>query len=142
MWWKFNNKKKVAKQTIEQRLDQLEHLLTAEREDRQLIEVQLDESNKELSLLRDKQKKYDDKRNSPEPWVEVIGESIDEIKGIIINLDWNDAFIQYLKENGISAQDEDAAVQKWLALMYQDLVEKFDSRVIENNSKKTVSDYL
>jgi hypothetical protein len=140
MWW--FNKSKEKKQSVESRLDQLEHLLTAEREDRALVEARLEEASSELTILREKQQKYDDKRNSPDPWVEVIGESIDEIKGIVINLDWNDAFIQYLKENGISASDEDVAVQKWLALMYQDLVDKFESRVVETASKKTVSDYL
>lgn len=141
-WFELPNTKKKKRLTIEQRLDQLEHQLTAEKNDKQKVEDELKEANSELVVLRELQQKYDDKRSSPEPWVEVIGESIDPIKGIEIKLDWNDAFIQYLKENGITAKDEDVAVQKWLVFLYEDLMEKFEQKIVDNNDQKTVSDYL
>lgn len=139
-WLEFSKNQKVL--TIEKRLDQLEHQITIEREDKRKIEHELVEATSELTILREKQKKYDDKRNSPEPWVEVIGESIDPIKGIEIRLDWNEAFIQYLKENGITGSDEDVAVQKWLAFLYADLMEKIEQKIVDNSDKKIVSDYL
>ena len=139
-WLEFSKNQKVL--TIEKRLDQLEHQITIEREDKRKIEHELVEATSELTILREKQKKYDDKRNSPEPWVEVIGESIDPIKGIEIRLDWNEAFIQYLKENGITGSDEDVAVQKWLAFLYADLMEKMEQKIVDNSDKNIVSDYL
>ena len=140
MSW-FTPKKKKGL-SIEQRLDQLEHQLTVEKEDKQKLEAELTEATAELTVLREKHQEYEDRRNSPEPWVEVIGESIDPVRGIEIKLDWNDAFIQYLKENGITAKDEDTAVQKWLAFLYQDLMDKFEQKIVDNSDRKTVSDYL
>ena len=136
--WFRNNKK----QSIEDRLALLEANLEAEKAAKTEATEQLEAANEELNILREKQQQYEDKRNSPEPWIEVIGESIDPIRGIEIRLDWNDAFIQYLKENGITGKDEDTAVQKYVAFLYQDLIEKFEQRIIDNSDKQTVSDYL
>lgn len=141
MEW-FAPKKRKKGLTVEQRLTQLEHQLTSEKEVTQQFEAKLKEANEELVMLREQHKDYEEKRNSPIPWVEVIGESIDPIKGIEIKLDWNDAFIQYLKDNGISGKDEDVAIQKWLAMLYQDLIEKFDQKIIDNSDTNTISDYL
>jgi len=141
-WLEFSKKEK--RPTIEQRLSQLEHLLTVEKEDKQKVEADLREAESELVVLREQQQEYEDKQNSSEPWVIVVGESIDPIKGIEIKLDWNEAFIQYLKENGITAKDEDVAVQKWLAMLYADLMDKFEQKIIDDSdkNKKTVSDYI
>lgn len=54
-------------------------------------------------------------RNSPEPWVEVIGNSYDSEKNLKVQLDWNDAFIRYLRVNGFTGATDDVVVQKWLA---------------------------
>lgn len=135
-------KKKEQTPSISDRLVLLESRLEAEQQAKRLAEDNLEAVNSELVMLREVKKEHEDKKNSPEPWVEVIGESIDPVKGIEIRLDWNDAFIQYLKENGITSKDEDASVQKWLAFLYQDLMEKFEQRIIDKSDRKTESDYL
>lgn len=135
----LNRKKKIS---IEDRLAALEENLAAEKQAKEVIETQLQEANNELLVLREQHQQYEDKRNSTEPWIEVIGESIDPVRGIEIKLDWNDAFIQYLKENGITGKDEDTAVQKYITFLYQDLVEKLEQKSIDNSDKQTVSDYL
>lgn len=139
MEW-FKKKKKTP--TIEQRLDQLEHQLTAEKNDKLQVESKLQEAEEELLILREKQLEYEDKQNSSEPWVEVIGSSIDPVKGIEIKLDWNNSFIVYLTENGITGDNEDVIVQKWLALLYQGLIEKFEQKIVDTNTNKTISDYI
>lgn len=128
-------KKKEKGPTIEQRLATLEANLKAEQ-------TAKEEAYKELSVLREKQKDFEDKHNSTEPWIEVVGESIDPVRGIEIRLDWNDAFIQYLKDNGITGRDEETAVQKYIAFLYQDLIDKLEQHSINNSDKITVSDYL
>ena len=67
-----------------------------------------------------------DKKNSDEPWVQVIGESVDPKQGIKIELDWNDAFVTYLRRNGYTGSSEETIVQKWLAHLYQHLIEKMN----------------
>lgn len=135
-------KSKPKKPTVEERLALLEENIEKERMAKEEAEQQLHTAQAELTILREQSAQYESKRNSPEPWVEVTGESIDPVKGIEIRLDWNEAFIQYLKENGITAKDEDMAVQKWLALLYQDLIEKFESKILDNKDRQTESDFI
>lgn len=144
-------KKKPVRPTIEERLNSLETKLQQELEEKQQLEEQklqleteLETASSELTVLREIAKEHEDKKNSPEPWVEVVGESIDPVRGIQIKLDWNDAFIQYLKENGITGKDEDTAIQKWLALLYHDLVSNLEQRIIDNSDRleNRTSEYL
>jgi hypothetical protein len=63
-------------------------------------------------------------KNSKNPWVEIVGEQIDPDKGIKIELDWNEAFVTHLKKNGYTGTTEEAIVQKWIAHLYQHLLER------------------
>ncbi|PPD55737.1 MAG: hypothetical protein CTY12_00325 [Methylotenera sp.] len=137
-------KKKQVGPTVEERLNTLETKLQEETEAKIQLEQELESASSELTVLREQVKEHEDKKNSTEPWVEVVGESIDPVRGIQIKLDWNDAFIQYLKENGITGKDEDTAIQKWLALLYHDLVDNLEQRIIDNSDKyeNRASEYL
>lgn len=137
-------KKKPTGPTVEERLNALEAKLQEETNAKLQLEQELETASSELTVLREQVKEHEDKKNSPEPWVEVIGESIDPVRGIQIKLDWNDAFIQYLKENGITGKDEDTAIQKWLALLYHDLINNLEQRIIDNSDKfeNRASEYL
>lgn len=57
--------------------------------------------------------KYDAKRNSSEPWVDIKSEGFDE-NGIRLVLDWNDAMVKYLRENGYSGKTDDEIVDQWI----------------------------
>lgn len=59
----------------------------------------------------------DKKRNSLEPWVEVMSDKVDEDGRIEIQLDWNPAFIHYLRMNGFRGANEEVMVQTWLAAL-------------------------
>lgn len=72
---------------------------------------------------------------SAEPWVEIYSESFDPTKGIKLELDWNDAFIQYLRDNGITGIDEDTIVQKWLAVISLDLSQQLENTVIDRDGE-------
>lgn len=63
-----------------------------------------------------------EKKNSNEPWVQVVGEHIDPKRGLQIELDWNDAFVTYLRSNGYNGSSDDAIVQKWVAHLYKHLM--------------------
>ncbi|MCK9369607.1 hypothetical protein M0R04_06840 [Candidatus Dojkabacteria bacterium] len=105
------------------------------------LKKELETANAEIDALKEKAKE-EDHQTSTEPWFELVGQSIDPIKGLQFRSDWNPAMIQYLKENGIVDKDEDLVIQKFIAFLYQDLIEKFEQRVIDNSDKKTVSDFL
>lgn len=57
----------------------------------------------------------------PEPLVSVVGESIDPEKGLVLTLDWNDEFIQYLRDNGYHGTSEETIIQQWLGNLYLDM---------------------
>lgn len=67
---------------------------------------------------------------SKEPWVELQSWA-DTPQGVKVELEWNDAFVSYLKSQGIEGTDEDSVVQKWVALL---LMQVNDS--MENPSDK------
>lgn len=49
------------------------------------------------------------------PHIEVVGDGFDPKKGIKLELDWNDEFIEYLRKIGYSGVSDEAIVQKWLS---------------------------
>jgi len=59
-------------------------------------------------------------RNSDEPWVEVVGDEFDADGRIAIRLDWNKAFIKYLKSHGLRGQTDEILVQTWLAALQRE----------------------
>lgn len=62
-------------------------------------------------------------QKSQNPMVRILGESVSEEEGIKIELDWNPAFIKYLRKNGLTATNDEQLIQKWIAMLYRDLIE-------------------
>jgi hypothetical protein len=133
------NKDKVE---LDQRFAKIEQAIEDEKQAREQAEAALAAANEELSVFRTKAAADAAKYDSIEPWIEVKSDGIDPIKGMVIECDWNPAFIQFLKENGITAKDEDTAVQKYIALLYEDIVNKMEQKVIDASDKPgKVSDF-
>lgn len=86
-------------------------------------------------------KSEDNKYDSKEPWVEIKSADPTNVKGIRIDLDWNDAFVEHLKTNGITGKSDEEIVQKWLAHLYQDLINNMEEVIVDQRSNKTHSDY-
>lgn len=151
-WW---NRDKIRADKAMEELERYSNALTQSRqeadalnEQRVVLEQQRAELiaetvtlESELETHRTKAAEDEARRNGTEPWVEIKSERIDPVKGIQIELDWNDAFIQYLKESGITGRDEETVVQKWIAFLYQDLLEKLEQQVIDNSDKKRPGDF-
>lgn len=53
-------------------------------------------------------------KNSDEPWIELLGSSIDPEKGLKLHLDWNDAFIAQLRAQGYAGSSESALIALYL----------------------------
>lgn len=57
---------------------------------------------------------------SDEPWVTVIGDGID--KGQLkLELDWNEAFIKFLLENGFTGKNDEEIVARWILMVHHEL---------------------
>jgi hypothetical protein len=131
-WW---NRDKIA---LDARFAALSDGITALADEKAKLEEDLAKTSAELNVFRTQEAEDEAKRNSTEPWVEIKSDGIDPVKGIQIELDWNEAFIQYLKEAGIKGPNEDAIVQKWIAFLYQDLIERLEEEAINNDTRGTV----
>jgi len=59
-------------------------------------------------------------QESPEPWVDLKGYQ-ETPQGLKISLDWNDAFINYLKAQGLTGMNDDEIVHKYLSLLMRDV---------------------
>lgn len=61
------------------------------------------------------------KRRSSDPWVDVTSEVIHEDGRFEIEMDWNDAFIKYLRQHGFRGANEEILVQQWLASIHKEI---------------------
>ena len=59
-------------------------------------------------------------KDSPEPWVDLQGYT-ETKQGLKITLDWNNAFIDHLRDEGMTGVDEDQIVHRWLAMLMQNV---------------------
>lgn len=58
-------------------------------------------------------RKRKNKKESDEPYIEIISEGIDSVGRLKIEFDWNTAFIIDLRKNGFDGDSEEEIVQKW-----------------------------
>lgn len=66
------------------------------------------------------------KKYSKEPWIEVRGGSVDPERGVRLELDWNSAFIEHLKANGIVGRSEEESVHLYLSKITKMMDKKFE----------------
>lgn len=55
------------------------------------------------------------KYDSDVPYVNILGEAFDKNGGVGLRLDWNKAFIEYLRANGFQGSSEEAIVDSWVS---------------------------
>jgi len=65
---------------------------------------------------------------SDDPWVDFVGNVRDTEMGQRLQMEWNDAFIVYLRECGITGADDEQVVQKYISLLLKDMVDKNEER--------------
>lgn len=82
----------------------------------------------------------EDMKKSSEPWVDVLM-WVETPTGVKYQLDWNDAFIKHLENNGIQGTDEDQTVQKWVALLLRSSADHMDTKLADESSEKVESNF-
>jgi hypothetical protein len=130
-----------ATRDLVSRLDLIEQAVVQEQEARVIAETRANDAEAELNMLTELKNKENEKYTSAIPWVELKSADYNEVKGIEIQLDWNEAFIQYLKDNKITGKDEETIIQKWLGAISQEVAGRLENVIIENSDKPKVNDY-
>lgn len=75
-------------------------------------------------------------KDSDEPWCELDTKVRDPKFGERILMDWNDAFINYLKEAGLVGADDEQIIQQYLTLLLRDQVDKYEERYEKDSDFK------
>lgn len=70
-----------------------------------------------------------------QPYISIIGDTIHPEHGIELALNWTDDFVKYLKESGYSGTTDELVIQKYLVVLYSDMIERIREKT--NN----ISDY-
>jgi hypothetical protein len=65
-------------------------------------------------------------QTSSEPWVDVTGWS-ETNQGVKVELEWNDAFVDYLRSNGVTGANDDQIVQHWVTLLLRDMADQMEA---------------
>ena len=65
---------------------------------------------------------------SDEPWCEMDSKVRDTEHGSRVQMEWNDAFIVYLKQAGLQGSDDEQLIQQYLTLLLRDTVDKYEER--------------
>lgn len=87
----------------------------------------LEEIRAENKTKEEEQRKEEEDHAKEDPHVEIKGIVVDSEKGIKITLDWNDAFIKHLRDNGFDGADDDAVVQKYIAILAKQVADDMEN---------------
>lgn len=137
------NKKRVA--ALDAEIARYADALAKAREEsdeairqKEKTQMVLDDTESKLQVYLD----IEAKRKGKEPWVEITSDGFDEVKGVKIAMDWNDAFIDYLEGLSIRGPTAEAAVQRWLAMVNLHLIEQLESMAVDKDDRGTVNDIV
>ena len=73
-------------------------------------------------------------KDSPDPWVDVRGITDADDGRFKIEMDWNDAFIDECKRQGLSGTSDEQIIQKYLSLLTRNL----DEQLVDESGSNTV----
>ena len=104
-----------------------------------LVELESKEERSRQKIIeqREDQKKTHDEyvakmKASDEPWVDIQG-WVQTEQGVRVELDWNDAMVKYLRDNGVSGTNDEQVVQKWVTLLMHDMAGQMEDEAPETS---------
>lgn len=126
--------------TKEELMAELKAELAAEKlkEEEEAVEAQKAAEKHQEELAAGAAKIRENMMESDEPWVEMVGTTVDPEKGIKVELNWNTAFINYLRDGGVPGASEEECAQRWLAMIAKDVDGRYED---DDNDGKDNSEY-
>jgi hypothetical protein len=117
-WWENRKKKKQIE--LEQQFDQYIAAKKAAEEKEEIDKAIRAEELKKAALALEEQRDLE-RKNSDEPWVRVESATVDASGVMSFKLDWNPAFIKYLKTECNFTGDDDRIIQQYLGALYREM---------------------
>ena len=113
---------------------ELKNQILNELKDEQVQKMELEKERRERES--EEQRKYVAKmKESPDPWVDIIG-WVKDSNGVRTELQWNDAFVDYLRAEGITGVDDDTVVQKWVVVLMHDMANRMEEEQKDNENSE------
>lgn len=63
---------------------------------------------------------------SDEPWVYIKSDVVDPVNGLKLDVDWNEAFIKYLRAQGVKGTKDEDVVSYWLTMINAQLMDSLE----------------
>lgn len=129
-------------------IKRLNQVLQEEREQSAKMLADLEQLRLDNITLQGNFDEYKTANPSPEdyqastiPWFTLSTKHLDEVKGLQVELDWNEAMVQHLKDNGHTGRDDEILIQKWIAMLYEDMVEQLEHKIINLRTNHSESEF-
>ena len=114
----------ISKATVDEYIEERVNQLFADKQ-----KMELDERIASRKVEEEVIVKYNEvMQNSKEPWVDLNAYTESE-NGLKIGLDWNDAFVDYLRAAGMSGIDDEQIVHTWLAMLMKDVTNNTEDSI-------------
>jgi hypothetical protein len=123
----IQKKQNMSNKEVEEFKQSIKAQIINEMKDEQTL------ATEEATLRREeeeveRQKYFKKMQASPDPWVEIVTWTNTD-QGVKVSLEWNDAFIGFLKVEGITGADENQVVQKWVAMLLHNVADDMDNSI-------------
>ena len=89
--------------------------------------------NEKMAGMEKELKEYLDmkkRKESEEPYIQIISQSFDDTNGLQMELDWNDAMINYLKRNGYRGLDDEDIIMKYVSDLFNEKVKNGPESIV------------
>lgn len=111
----LSEKKEKAKQAELERFKEWSRLQKEESEKEEQAKQKREEELRQAAKKLEEQKSQAIKE-SDEPWSDCVVCGTDENGRIKVELDWNNAFVRYLRECGFTGEDDQVVLKYWATL--------------------------
>lgn len=132
--WKTKQHLELLRKQVEDR-----DRLVRELRDRSDIEIRVVQELLEEANTRnaDLELRISGRAIGTAPWFVLKASDVSDVQGLFMEMDWNTAFIQHLKDTTeLTAATDEKLVQKWLAFLYSDMIAALEQDLIEQNTQQ------
>lgn len=109
----------LSKKDVEDLKNQLKRQILDEMRDEKSYQAEQDKVRR--AEEKAEHERYVTKmKESPDPWVDIIG-WVQTEEGVKVELEWNNPFVEFLRQNGITGTNDEQVVQKWIVMLMRDM---------------------
>lgn len=118
------------------------------------IEKELADTKQELEMMSSKVESLEKHNASlqeeliakqkPPIWFELTGHVSSDApaKGVAVEMDWSDEFVDYLLKEGLTGKIDEELVKKWLLFTMDNIITELEEVAIEHNTENAGKEFM